>query len=255
MKELFKSYAKEENPNPRNEFHIYPLLTMLSHVTPSNTADYSLSVFHPYLIKIFLQSRCQKIRELSAVALITTTQEHEFITICQWLFEHLEYICTSNNAIDGCFLLLNLCLERHYGDIPEAIIGSLQQLFQGLFDGINIESLADIPFYYLLTSSKYLASDENLQKIADIGIDMLQNKKFGDEKCLSFSGLAELFVFQQDLWKDRKDKVPLKFRLECYQLANELDVEFLDQLYKDFGEVKRDEELMMVCFIFSEYVL
>lgn len=47
---------------------------MLTRVTPSNTADYPLSVFHPYLVKIFLQSNCQKIRELAAVALITATQ-------------------------------------------------------------------------------------------------------------------------------------------------------------------------------------
>lgn len=109
-----------------------------------------------------------------------------------WICERLDHINTSNNAIDGLFLLLNLCLERHNGDIPESIIGSCQQLFQDLFEIINIDDLSDIPFYNLLTSAKYLASDENLQKLADYGTEMLQTGKFEDEKCLSFTRIFHL---------------------------------------------------------------
>ena len=248
MKELFQDYVKGK-PNPRNEFHMYPLLTMLTHITPSNNADYQLNVFHPYLLRILLQSRGQKIRELAAVALITTTQECEFVSIAQWLADstQLSIIKSSNNAIDGYILLLNLCLERHGGDIPEPIIDCLKQLFEALFEIIDIQSLADIALYYFFISAKILANENDLQVIADIGIEMLQNDTFLNEKQLSFSGFADLFITHQNLWNDeRKSKLPMKFRLECYHLATELNVKVLNQLYKDLDEVESDDDILMV---------
>uniref|UniRef100_A0A7E4V2L7 DUF2428 domain-containing protein n=1 Tax=Panagrellus redivivus TaxID=6233 RepID=A0A7E4V2L7_PANRE len=245
MLNLLKSFSGS-NATPRAEIEIFPVLTMLAHVTPSTTADFPLSVFHPALIMVMVLAKGIHARQLAAVALITGTTEVELVKVIEVLGSLVPQYRYSSNVTEVFLNFSTLALERFAErDIPDEVNAALRELFDIIYETVIFEFLADLPLYRFFIAAKTLADENKLDDVIGRAFDMAQNWDFEERKWAAV-GFADFLDSKQSLWSSEPENLPLQYRLDVYRVAKELDPALHARYYADFAAAETDSDFMAV---------
>ncbi|EYC04484.1 hypothetical protein Y032_0087g2036 [Ancylostoma ceylanicum] len=109
----------------QDEFSVYPSLIFLTHLFPSNVGvtaavkadgdpknvrDFSLAPFVPVLIKVLLWCRAEKLRKLTAAALVAISRPKDISFVLDWI-DGVDLKNVVYNHIHAVLLLLSFILE------------------------------------------------------------------------------------------------------------------------------------------------
>ncbi|KIH59271.1 hypothetical protein ANCDUO_10501 [Ancylostoma duodenale] len=136
LKAIFSSAALGERVTPAleveflpdilNEFSVYPSLIFLTHLFPSNVGvtatvkadgdsksvrDFSLAPFVPVLIRVLLWCRAEKLRKLTAAALIAISRPKDIAFVLDWI-DGVDLKNVVYNHIHAVLLLVSLMLVK-----------------------------------------------------------------------------------------------------------------------------------------------
>ncbi|CAJ0592500.1 unnamed protein product, partial [Cylicocyclus nassatus] len=118
-------YLYKQLQDCRDEFSLYPILIFLTHLFPShadeiaptktnaaygNMCNYPLAPFIPALIRVLLWCRAEKLRKLSAAALVAIARPKDISFVLDWV-EKTDLKNVIHNHIHSVLLLLSYMLE------------------------------------------------------------------------------------------------------------------------------------------------
>ncbi|KAE9550718.1 hypothetical protein FO519_006067 [Halicephalobus sp. NKZ332] len=236
MNQNLKAFGNVDQ-NPRDEFQIYPLLTLLTHITPSNTGDFPLKIFH---------------KKLAAVALIITSRKNEFLDFMEEVRKSgILKLLKLNNAIDG-FLQLFIMITVKYEEeeIPEEICAVLKEIFKEILENFEFDGKNDIVLYHLLKSAVFFGSEDEKEKLVNNLLNLIGKKEI--KNGLMIVGLAELISKNEFIWMKNSNKMTKELRFECYNLCEKIPEEIKKIVFDDFKEIENEDELEKILKAFSK---
>lgn len=100
-----------------SEFFIFPILILLCHLFPSQMdSQHELAVYIPKLMRIILECRSERLRELAAASIVSIAESIDLTTIFNWLFQKRIILYLNWNTFDAILILIQTTLDFGKGE-------------------------------------------------------------------------------------------------------------------------------------------